>query len=68
MSHVFYHLGEFGVYLVSDGSPRPYRCRIRTPGFIHLQGINYLAGKNSFLADITPIVCTIDVVFGDVDR
>ncbi|CAH0553943.1 unnamed protein product [Brassicogethes aeneus] len=60
--------GEFGVYLVSDGSSKPYRCRVRSPGFIHLSGIDYLMGKGNFLADLVPIVCTIDVVFGDVDR
>jgi NADH:ubiquinone oxidoreductase subunit D len=59
--------GEFGVYLISDGSNQPYRCKIRSPGFIHLQGIDYLA-KNLLIADIVTIIGTIDVVFGEIDR
>ncbi|XP_044259563.1 NADH-ubiquinone oxidoreductase 49 kDa subunit-like [Tribolium madens] len=59
--------GEFGVYLVSDGSSLPYRCKIRTPSFIHLSGINRM-GKNHFLADVVAILATLDIVFGDVDR
>ncbi|XP_050307962.1 NADH-ubiquinone oxidoreductase 49 kDa subunit-like [Anthonomus grandis grandis] len=59
--------GEFGVYLVSDGSSRPYRCKIRSPGFIHLASMDYM-GKNMFLADVVAILASIDVVFGDVDR
>ncbi|CAH1155070.1 unnamed protein product [Phaedon cochleariae] len=59
--------GEFGVYLVSDGSSIPYRCKIRAPGFIHLSGMDYL-GKNSFLADVVAVLASIDVVFGDIDR
>ncbi|KAJ3664604.1 hypothetical protein Zmor_000158 [Zophobas morio] len=59
--------GEFGVYLVSDGSSRPYRCRIRAPSFIHLAGMTVLS-KNYFLADVVAILASLDVVFGDVDR
>ncbi len=59
--------GEFGVYLVSDGSPRPYRCAIRAPGFYHLQGLNMMA-KGHMLADVVTIVGTLDIVFGEVDR
>jgi NADH dehydrogenase (ubiquinone) Fe-S protein 2 len=59
--------GEFGVYLVSDGSSRPYRCKIKAPGFAHLSGMNRLA-KGHMLADVVAIVGTIDVVFGEVDR
>merc|ERR1712098_769545 len=59
--------GEFGVYLVSEGSSRPYRCKIKAPGFAHLGGINKI-GKESFLADIVAIIGTLDVVFGEIDR
>ena len=59
--------GEFGVYLVSNGTNRPYRCKIRAPGFAHLQGINFM-GKNHMLADIVTIIGTMDIVFGEVDR
>jgi NADH:ubiquinone oxidoreductase subunit D len=59
--------GEFGVYLVSDGLNRPYRCKIRSPGFLHLQGMKFLA-KNHLLADVVAIIGTSDIVFGEVDR
>ncbi|ENN82902.1 hypothetical protein YQE_00730, partial [Dendroctonus ponderosae] len=59
--------GEFGVYLVSDGTSKPYRCKIRPPRFIHLSGMDHL-GRNTFLADVVAILASIDVVFGDVDR
>jgi len=59
--------GEFGVYLVSDGSNKPYRCKIRAPGFPHLQAIHFLS-KGHMLADMTAIIATIDIVFGEVDR
>lgn len=59
--------GEFGVYLVSDGSSRPYRCKIKAPGFAHLAALDTI-GKNSFLADIVAIIGTLDVVFGEIDR
>jgi len=59
--------GEFGVYLVSDGSNKPYRCKIRAPGFAHLQAMNFLT-KGHMLADIPAILGSIDIVFGEVDR
>jgi NADH dehydrogenase (ubiquinone) Fe-S protein 2 len=59
--------GEFGVYLVSNGSNRPYRCKIRAPGFVHLQALDFMA-KNHMLADVVTIIGTQDIVFGDVDR
>jgi NADH-quinone oxidoreductase subunit D len=59
--------GEFGVYLVSNGTNRPYRCRIRAPGFLHLQGLDFMA-KNHMLADVVTIIGTQDIVFGEVDR
>ncbi|BBF92227.1 NADH-quinone oxidoreductase subunit D [Blastochloris tepida] len=59
--------GEFGVYLVADGTNKPYRCKIRSPGFVHLQATEFLS-KGHMLADITAIIATIDVVFGEVDR
>jgi len=59
--------GEMGVYLVSDGSNKPYRCKIRAPGFYHLATMDYM-GKGHMLADIVAIIGTQDVVFGEVDR
>ncbi|TRY78571.1 hypothetical protein TCAL_06478 [Tigriopus californicus] len=59
--------GEFGVYLVSDGSSKPYRCKIKAPGFAHLALMDHI-GKNHFLADIVAIIGTLDVVFGEIDR
>lgn len=59
--------GEFGISLVSDGGNRPYRCKIRSPGFMHLQSFDYMC-YNHFLADITTIIGTQDIVFGEVDR
>ena len=59
--------GEFGIYLISDNKNNPYRCKIRAPGFIHLQGIDYLA-KNLLIADVVTIIGTLDIVFGEVDR
>lgn len=59
--------GEFGVYLVSDGSSKPYRCKIKAPGFAHLAAIDKV-GKNHMLADIVAIIGTLDVVFGEIDR
>lgn len=59
--------GEFGVYLVSDGSSRPYRCKIKAPGFAHLAALDKI-GKNHMLADIVAIIGTLDVVFGEIDR
>jgi len=59
--------GEFGVYLVSNGSYRPYRCKIRAPGFVHLQGLNLMT-KGHMLADVVTVIGTQDIVFGEVDR
>ena len=59
--------GEFGVYLVSDGGDKPYRCKIRAPGYAHLQAMDFLARK-SMLADVSAILGSIDIVFGEVDR
>lgn len=59
--------GEFGVYLVSDGTNRAYRCKIRAPGFFHLQGVDMM-GRNHLLADIVTIIGTQDIVFGEIDR
>jgi len=59
--------GEFGVYLVADGSNRPYRARIRAPGFLHLQAMDHVAGGHQ-LADVAAIIGTMDVVFGEIDR
>jgi NADH:ubiquinone oxidoreductase subunit D len=59
--------GEFGIYLVSDGSNKPYRCKIRSPGFFHLQMIDYIS-KHHMLADVVTIIGTLDLVFGEVDR
>ena len=59
--------GEFGVYLISDGTNKPYRCKIRAPGFAHLQAIDYL-GKGHLLPDLSAILGSLDLVFGEVDR
>nr|YP_011008350.1 NADH dehydrogenase subunit 7 [Scytothamnus australis]WBP70321.1 NADH dehydrogenase subunit 7 [Scytothamnus australis] len=59
--------GEFGVYLVSDGGTRPYRCKIKAPGFSHLQALNMMS-KSHMLADVVTIIGTQDIVFGEVDR
>ena len=59
--------GEFGVYLISDGSNKPYRCKIRAPGFPHLAAMDYLC-KGHMLADVAAIIGTLDVVFGEIDR
>jgi NADH-quinone oxidoreductase subunit D len=59
--------GEFGVYLVADGTNRPYRAKIRAPGFPHLQAIDHIA-KGHQLADVAAIIGSLDVVFGEIDR
>ncbi|MFY9288539.1 MAG: NADH-quinone oxidoreductase subunit D [Alphaproteobacteria bacterium] len=59
--------GEFAVYLVSDGTNRPYRCKIRAPGFAHLQGTDFMC-KGHMLADAVAIIGSMDVVFGEIDR
>ncbi len=59
--------GEFGVYLVADGTNRPYRCRIRSPGFVHLQGFDLLT-RGHMLADAVAVIGSLDIVFGEIDR
>lgn len=59
--------GEFGVCLISDNSNKPYRCKIKAPGFVHLQAIDFLS-KGHQLADIVSIIGTLDIVFGEIDR
>ena len=59
--------GEFGVYLISDGSSKPYKCKIRAPGFTHLQAMDYLI-KGHMLADVPAVLGSMDIVFGEVDR
>ena len=58
--------GEFGVFLVSDGTHKPYRCKIRAPGFAHLQALDFMS-KHHMLADVVTIIGTQDIVFGEVD-
>ena len=59
--------GEFGVYIISDGANKPYRLKIRAPGFAHLQGMDEMA-RGHLLADVVAIIGTQDIVFGEVDR
>ena len=59
--------GEFGVYLISDNSNRPYRCKIKAPGFAHLQALDFMS-KGHLIADVVTIIGTQDIVFGEVDR
>ena len=59
--------GEFGVYLISDGSNKPYKCKIRAPGFSHLQAMDYLI-KGHMLADVPAVLGSLDMVFGEIDR
>ena len=59
--------GEFGVYLVSDGTNKPYRCKIRPPGYVHLQALDMMS-KGHMLADVVSIIGTQDIVFGEIDR
>ena len=59
--------GEFGVFLVSNGNNRPYRCKIRAPGFFHLQGIDFMT-RGHMIADVVTVLGTQDIVFGEVDR
>jgi NADH-quinone oxidoreductase subunit D len=59
--------GEFGVYVVSDGGNKPYRCKIRAPGFAHLQAMDFLC-RGHLLADVSAVMGSIDIVFGEVDR
>jgi NADH-quinone oxidoreductase subunit D len=59
--------GEFGVYLVSDGTNKPYKCKIRAPGFAHLQAMDFMC-RGHMLADVSAILGSLDIVFGEVDR
>ncbi|MDE2579801.1 MAG: NADH-quinone oxidoreductase subunit D [Hyphomicrobiales bacterium] len=59
--------GEFGVYLVSDGTDKPYKCKIRAPGFAHLSAMDFMCRKH-MLADVSAILGSLDIVFGEVDR
>lgn len=59
--------GEFGVYLVSDGTNMPYRCKIRPPGFAHLQALDFLC-RGHLLADVVAVLGSLDIVFGEIDR
>jgi NADH-quinone oxidoreductase subunit D len=59
--------GEFGVYVIADGTNRPYRCKVRAPGFAHLQALDFMS-KGHMLADVSAIIGTLDIVFGEIDR
>lgn len=59
--------GEFGIYLYADGTNRPYRCRIKAPGFAHLQGLDFMT-RGHLMADVVTIIASLDIVFGEVDR
>jgi NADH dehydrogenase (ubiquinone) Fe-S protein 2 len=59
--------GEFGVYIVANNTSKPYRCRIKAPGFLHLQGLDFMT-KGHLLADLVTVIGTQDIVFGEVDR
>jgi NADH:ubiquinone oxidoreductase subunit D len=59
--------GEFGVYLISDGTNKPYRCKIKAPGFLHLQSLDFMS-KEHMIADVVTIIGTQDIVFGEIDR
>ena len=59
--------GEFGVYLIADGSNKPYRCHIRAPSFAHLQALEVMS-KGHMLADVVANIGSLDVVFGEIDR
>jgi len=59
--------GETGVYLMSDGSNKPYRCKLKSPGFLHLQGLKAMS-VGHLLADLVAIIGTQDIVFGEIDR
>lgn len=59
--------GEYGVFLISDGTNKPYRCKIKSPGLVHLQALDFMC-KNHMLADVVTIIGTQDIVFGEIDR
>ena len=59
--------GEFGVYLYADGTNKPYRCRIKAPGFAHLQGLDFMT-RGHLMADVVSVISSLDIVFGEIDR
>jgi NADH-quinone oxidoreductase subunit D len=59
--------GEFGVYLVFDGTNQPYKCKIRAPSLAHLQAMDFLS-RGHLLADVSAIIGSLDIVFGEIDR
>jgi NADH-quinone oxidoreductase subunit D len=59
--------GELGVYLIADGTNRPYKCKIRAPSFAHLQAMDFLSRKH-MLADVSAFIGSLDIVFGEIDR
>ncbi|HMP62473.1 MAG TPA: NADH-quinone oxidoreductase subunit D, partial [Phenylobacterium sp.] len=59
--------GEFGVFLVSDGTNKPYKCKIRAPGYPHLQAMDWM-NRGHMLADVSAILGSLDIVFGEIDR
>ncbi len=59
--------GEFGIYLVSDGANKPYRMKIRPPGFVHLQALDEMS-RGHMLADVVTLIGSQDIVFGEIDR
>lgn len=59
--------GEFGAFVVADGTSRPYRCKIKAPGFLHLQGVDFMS-RGHLIADVVTTIGTQDIVFGEVDR
>jgi NADH:ubiquinone oxidoreductase subunit D len=59
--------GEFGVYLISNNTNKPYRCKIKSPGFAHLQALNHMS-KGHLISDVVTIIGTQDIVFGEIDR
>jgi NADH:ubiquinone oxidoreductase subunit D len=59
--------GEFGVFLIANGTNVPYRCKINSPGFYHLQAVNIIS-QDHFLSDLVTIIGTQDIVFGEIDR
>ena len=59
--------GEFGIFLISDNTSKPYRCKIKAPGFNHLQSLNFLS-EGHLLADVVTVIGTLDIVFDEVDR
>ena len=59
--------GEFGIYLVSDGANKPFRLKIRAPGFVHLSAMDEMV-RGHMLADVVAVIGTMDIVFGEIDR